>query len=43
VPREQLNVPGTMTFSIAGSNALESLNIATSVSICVYELSRARA
>lgn len=41
VPREQLDAPGTMTFSIAGSNALESLNVATSVSICVYELSRA--
>lgn len=41
VPREQLNAPGATTFSITGSSALESLNVATSVSICVYELSRA--
>jgi TrmH family RNA methyltransferase len=42
VPRGELSALGATAFSIAGSGVPESLNVATSVSICAYELSRAR-
>lgn len=40
VPREQLSALAATAFSIAGSGVPESLNVATSVSICAYELRR---
>ena len=40
VPREQLSALGAQPFTIAGSGAIESLNLASTVNICVYELSR---
>ncbi len=40
VPRELLEKLSVETFTIAGGGAIESLNLATSVNICVYELMR---
>ena len=40
VPREQLTALKTQPFTIAGSGKIESLNLATAVNICVYELGR---
>jgi len=40
VPREPLATLAARPFTIAGSGSIESLNLATSVNICVYELSR---
>ena len=40
VPHEQLQALNTQSFSIAGSGALESLNLATAVNMCAYELNR---
>ncbi|MDG1582830.1 RNA methyltransferase [Pseudomonas sp. GOM6] len=40
VPREQLATLGAQPFTIAGCGAIESLNLASTVNICVYELSR---
>lgn len=40
VPREQLAGLNVQSFSIAGSGALESLNLATAVNMCAYELNR---
>jgi len=40
VPREQLGALGARPFTIAGSGAIESLNLASTVNICVYELNR---
>jgi len=40
VPHEQLEKLKVERFSIAGSGALESLNLATAVNICSYELNR---
>lgn len=40
VPREQLGALGARPFTIAGCGAIESLNLATTVNICVYELNR---
>jgi RNA methyltransferase, TrmH family len=40
VPRDALASFGARTFSIAGSAAIESLNLAAAVNICAYELSR---
>ncbi|RRV13715.1 TrmH family RNA methyltransferase [Pseudomonas saudiphocaensis] len=40
VPREQLSALGAKPFTIAGSGAIESLNLATTVNICAYELNR---
>ena len=40
VPREQLQNFDLHMFNIPGSGAIESLNLATAVNICVYELMR---
>lgn len=42
IPREQLSALRAEPFTIAGSGAIESLNLATAVNICTYELNRAR-
>jgi TrmH family RNA methyltransferase len=43
VPREQLAALNTQSFTIAGNGAIESLNLASAVNMCVYELNRERA
>jgi len=40
IPRTQLDQLQAQAFSIAGSGVIESLNLASAVNICVYELSR---
>ena len=40
VPHEQLITLNAQPFTIAGGGAIESLNLATAVNMCVYELSR---
>ncbi len=40
VPREQLPTLNAKAFSISGSGAIESLNLASAVNVCVYELKR---
>jgi RNA methyltransferase, TrmH family len=40
VPREQLSALNAQPYTIAGSGKIESLNLATAVNICVYELGR---
>lgn len=40
VPNQALSELNATPFSIAGSGAIESLNLASTVNICVYELSR---
>ena len=40
LPREQVAAVGALPFTIAGAAAIESLNVASTVSICVYELDR---
>jgi TrmH family RNA methyltransferase len=40
LPQEQLVALAAKPFTIAGRGALESLNLATAVNICVYELNR---
>ena len=40
VPSQALSELNATPFSIAGSGAIESLNLASTVNICVYELSR---
>ena len=40
VPREQLSALNAQPFTIAGCGAIESLNLASTVNMCVYELSR---
>ncbi|MEK1907483.1 MAG: RNA methyltransferase [Pseudomonas sp.] len=40
VPREQLIALSAQPFTIAGCGAIESLNLAATVNMCVYELSR---
>lgn len=40
VPRESLQALNAQAFTIAGSGAIESLNLASTVNICVYELVR---
>ncbi|MDR6676101.1 TrmH family RNA methyltransferase [Pseudomonas oryzihabitans] len=40
VPREQLTALNAQPFTIAGSGAIESLNLAATVNMCAYELSR---
>ncbi len=40
VPREQLIALGAEAFTIPGAGAIESLNLATTVNLCVYELNR---
>jgi len=40
LPREALAEMGATAFTIAGTGAIESLNVATTVNICLYELTR---
>lgn len=40
IPRERLAVLHASAFTIPGSGTLESLNVATAVNICVYEINR---
>jgi len=40
LPREELAGMNAIPFTIAGTGAIESLNIATTVNICQYELTR---
>jgi len=40
LPREQISALGARPFTIAGSGNLESLNLASAVNMCVYELNR---
>jgi TrmH family RNA methyltransferase len=40
VPREQLEAMQAQPFTINGSGAIESLNLASAVNMCVYELVR---
>lgn len=40
VPREQLAALNAQPFTIAGSGAIESLNLASVVNMCAYELNR---
>lgn len=40
LPREALSGISATPFTIAGTGAIESLNVATTVSICLYELAR---
>lgn len=40
VPRENLNALDVQSFSIQGNGVLESLNLATAVNMCAYELNR---
>jgi RNA methyltransferase, TrmH family len=41
LPREQMSALQARTFTIAGTGAVESLNVAATVNICLYELNRA--
>lgn len=40
IPREQLPTINATAFSIPGSGAIESLNLASAVNVCVYEMRR---
>jgi TrmH family RNA methyltransferase len=40
VPREALDAVKAQPFTIAGTGAIESLNVAAAVNICQYELHR---
>ncbi|HBC24096.1 MAG TPA: RNA methyltransferase, partial [Pseudomonas sp.] len=40
VPRDQLNALAARPFTIPGCGAIESLNLAATVNMCAYELSR---
>ena len=40
IPRDQLNALDAKAFTITGTGAIESLNLASVVNICVYELNR---
>lgn len=40
VPRGQLQALGASAFTIAGGGAIESLNLASALNMCVYELMR---
>jgi TrmH family RNA methyltransferase len=40
LPREALTAMNATPFTIAGTGAIESLNVATTVNICQYELAR---
>jgi TrmH family RNA methyltransferase len=40
LPQEALSEMGATAFTIAGTGAIESLNVATTVNICLYELTR---
>ena len=40
LPREQMSALGARPFTIPGTGAIESLNVASSVNVCLYELNR---
>ena len=40
LPREQMSALGARAFTIAGTGAIESLNVAATVNISLYELNR---
>ena len=40
LPRGRLGIVGARTFTIPGTGAIESLNVAATVNICLYELNR---
>jgi TrmH family RNA methyltransferase len=40
LPRDQMEVLGARSFTIAGAGAIDSLNVASTVNICLYELTR---
>ena len=40
LPRESLAALGTKTYAVPGCGAIESLNLASVVGICLYELNR---
>jgi TrmH family RNA methyltransferase len=40
LPREQMKTLGARPFAIAGAGVIESLNVASTVNICLYELNR---
>jgi TrmH family RNA methyltransferase len=40
LPRDELAALGAQAYAIGGSGAIESLNVASAVSMCVYELNR---
>lgn len=40
LPREQMGALRAQAFTISGTGAIESLNVAASVTICLYELNR---
>jgi TrmH family RNA methyltransferase len=40
LPREPMNALSARPFTIPGSGAIDSLNVATTVNICLYELNR---
>jgi RNA methyltransferase, TrmH family len=40
LPREQLGALNARSFAIAGGGSIESLNLASAVNMCVYELNR---
>jgi TrmH family RNA methyltransferase len=42
LPREPLAALGARSYTVEGAGAIESLNVASAVSMCVYELSQAR-
>ncbi len=39
LPREALDALGAKAYAISGGGAIESLNVASAVSLCAYELS----
>jgi RNA methyltransferase, TrmH family len=41
LPRAQVDTLGARPFTIAGAGVIESLNVASTVNICLYELNRA--
>jgi TrmH family RNA methyltransferase len=42
LPRDELATLGAQAYTIGGSGAIESLNVASTVNMCVYELKRDR-
>jgi TrmH family RNA methyltransferase len=40
LPREQMNALGARPFTIPGTGAIESLNVAAAVNMSLYELNR---
>jgi len=40
LPREALSAMNAISFTIAGAGTIESLNVAATVNICQYELTR---